>query len=164
PEGLTYNRYRAIAFLSNLKLREKYERADLVAQQLATIMKTLLVKRLDSSFVAFTKSLRRFRDATDAMVRMFQSGNVYIAPNLNVSEYILEDREDELEAVIREAAQTDPTITIAGPNDFRPEFLEGLKHDANLLGEFVAEWEKFRDVDPKLDEFSHRLKTELLDP
>ena len=33
--GFTYNRYRAIAFLSNLKLREKYERADLVAQQLA---------------------------------------------------------------------------------------------------------------------------------
>ena len=96
PDALTYNRYRAIAFLSNLKLREKYERADLVAQQLATIMKTLLVKRLDSSFVAFNKSLRRFRDATNAMVRMFESGTVYIAPNLNVSEYILEDREDEL--------------------------------------------------------------------
>jgi hypothetical protein len=31
PDALTYNRYRAIAFLSNLQLREKYERADLVA-------------------------------------------------------------------------------------------------------------------------------------
>ena len=48
-EVLTYNRYRAIAFLSNLKLREKYERADFIAQQLAGIMKTLLVKRIDSS-------------------------------------------------------------------------------------------------------------------
>ena len=81
---------------------ETNERADLVAQQLATIMKTLLVKRLDSSFVAFVKSLRRFRDATNAMVRMFESGTVYIAPNLNVSEYILEDREDELLDEIRE--------------------------------------------------------------
>jgi superfamily II DNA or RNA helicase len=164
PEGLTYNRYRAIAFLSNLKLREKYERADLVAQQLATIMKTLLVKRLDSSFVAFTKSLRRFRDATDAMVRMFESGRVYIAPNLNVSEYILEDREDELEAAIREATQTDPTITIAEPSDFRSGFLQGLKRDLSLLNEFVDQWENFRDVDPKLDEFLRRLNTELLDP
>ena len=163
PEGLTYNRYRAIAFLSNLKLREKYERADLVAQQLATIMKTLLVKRLDSSFVAFMKSLTRFRDATRAMVRMFESGTVYIAPNLNVSDYILEGREEELMETIREAAQTDPTITIAEPKDFRPEFLEGLRHDGDLLDEFVDEWEKFRDVDPKLDEFVRQLKTELLD-
>ena len=79
PDALTYNRYRAIAFLSNLKLREKYERADLVAEQLATIMKTLLVKRLNSSFIAFLKSLGRFRDATQAMVRMFESGKIYIA-------------------------------------------------------------------------------------
>ncbi len=164
PDALTYNRYRAIAFLSNLKLREKYERADLVAEQLATIMKTLLVKRLNSSFIAFLKSLGRFRDATQAMVRMFESGKINIAPNLNVSEYILEDREDELEAVIQAAAQTDPTIPIAEPNDFRPEFLQGLKHDLDLLNALVDEWEKFRDVDPKLDEFIRRLKTELLDP
>ncbi len=164
PDALTYNRYRAIAFLSNLKLREKYERADLVAEQLATIMKTLLVKRLNSSFIAFLKSLGRFRDATQAMVRMFESGKINIAPNLNVSEYILEDREDELEAVIQAAAQTDPTITIAEPNDFRSEFLQGLKHDLDLLNALVDEWEKFRDVDPKLDEFIRRLKTELLDP
>jgi len=164
PDALTYNRYRAIAFLSNLKLREKYERADFIAEQLASIMKTLLVKRLDSSFVAFIKSLGRFRDATNAMVEMFKRGRIYIAPNLNVSDYILEDREEELIEEIREAAQTDPTITIAEPGDFRPEFLQGLKHDADLLDEFVREWEKFRDIDPKLDEFILRLKGELLDP
>jgi len=79
--GLTYNRYRAIAFLAAPKLKEKYERADLVAAQLAQIMKTLLVKRLDSSFRAFTKSLRRFRDATRAMLTMFERGTIYIAPS-----------------------------------------------------------------------------------
>ena len=160
--GLTYNRYRAIAFLSNLKLREKYERADFIAQQLAGIMKTLLVKRIDSSFVAFTKSLRRFRDATEAMLQMFRAGNIYIAPNLNVSEYILEDREDELIAAIAEASTTDPTITVAKPEDFRPGFLEGLHHDAEILADLVSEWENVA-VDPKLDEFLLRLRTELLD-
>lgn len=163
PDSLTYNRYRAIAFLSNLKLREKYERADLVAEQLAIIMKTLLVKRLDSSFVAFIKSLGRFRDATQAMVQMFESGKVYIAPNLGVSDYILEGREEELIETLREAAQTDPTITIAEPSDFRSEFLPGLKHDLDLLNTFVDEWDRFRDVDPKLDEFLRRLDKELLD-
>ncbi|MDQ3314284.1 MAG: hypothetical protein M3505_06605, partial [Verrucomicrobiota bacterium] len=161
--GLTYNRYRAIAFLSNPKLKEKYERADFVAQQLAWIMKTLLVKRLDSSFVAFTNSVRRFRDATQAMVTMFKKGNIYIAPNLNVSDYILENREAELLKAIEEVRETDPTITIATPDDFRPEFLEGLLHDADVLDELVKRWQEVKH-DPKLDEFLGRLKPELLDP
>ena len=69
---------------------------------------------------------------------MFERGNIYIAPNLNVSDYILEDREDELIAAIAEASETDPTITVAKPEDFRSEFLEGLKHDAKILKELVA--------------------------
>jgi hypothetical protein len=150
--GLTYNRYRAIAFLATPKLKEKYERADLVAAQLARIMKTMLVKRLDSSFIAFKKSLGRFRDATQAMLKMFEKERIYIAPSLHVSDYILEDREDELIKAIAEANETDPTITVCVPKDFSPEFLDGLKHDGKILDELVAEWEKVK-TDPKLDEF-----------
>ena len=150
--GLTYNRYRAIAFLSNAKLKEKYERADLVAAQLARIMKTMLVKRLDSSFVAFKKSLGRFHSATQAMLTMFERGRIYIAPSLNVSEYILEDREDALIEAIAAARETDPTITECKPEDFKPEFLAGLQHDGKILAELVAAWEQVK-TDPKLDEF-----------
>jgi hypothetical protein len=150
--GLTYNRYRAIAFLSTPELREKYERPDLIATQLAKIMKTLLVKRLDSSFLAFTKSLRRFRDATRAMLTMFERGTIYIAPSLHVSDYILEGREDELIEAISEASETDPTITVCAPKDFKPEFLTGLQHDGSILDELVAAWEQV-EGDPKLDEF-----------
>jgi len=157
--GLTYNRYRAIAFLSNPELKKKYERADLVATQLARIMKTMLVKRLDSSFIAFKKSLGRFRDATQAMLTMFERGNIYIAPSLHVSDYILEDREDELIAAIAEASETDPTITVCTPKDFKPEFLEGLKHDGKILDELVAAWEKVQG-DPKLDKFLACLRGE----
>ena len=150
--GVTYNRYRAIAFLANPELKKKYERADLVATQLARIMKTMLVKRLDSSFIAFKKSLGRFRDATQAMLTMFERGNIYIAPSLNVSDYILEDREDELIEAIEKASETDPTITVCTPKDFKPEFLDGLKHDGQILGELVAAWEQVKG-DPKLEKF-----------
>ena len=150
--GLTYHRYRAIAFLDNPKLKEKYERADLVATQLARIMKTMLVKRLDSSFIAFTKSLRRFRDATQAMLTMFVRGTIYIAPSLHVTDYILEGREDELIEAITDASATDPTITICVPKDFKPEFLAGLQHDGKILADLVAAWEEVKG-DPKLDEF-----------
>jgi len=156
--GLTYNRYRAIAFLRP-ELKQRYQNADLVATQLARIMKTLLVKRLDSSFLAFTNSLRRFRDATHAMVTMFERGHIYIAPNLHVSDYILEDREDELIAAIAGASETDPTITVCEPKDFLVDFREGLEADRAILDELVTAWEAVKD-DPKMDEFLACLRGE----
>ena len=73
--GLTYNRYRAIGFLKPEKKR-KYQNADRISMQLAVIMRTMLVKRLDSSFHAFKESLRRFRDATAVMRDMFARGTI----------------------------------------------------------------------------------------
>ena len=116
-QGLTYNRYRAIGFLKPHK-KNKYKQADMISGQLARIMKTLLVKRIDSSFYAFKKSLFRFKEATKAMVTMFENGKIYIAPNLPVSEYINEGKEDELLELIIEKSIEDPTIDICEPYDF----------------------------------------------
>ena len=160
--GFTYNRYRAIGFLKSEK-KARYHNADRISLQLATIMRLLLVKRLDSSFHAFRASLNRFRDATGVMVKMFHKGTVYIAPNLNVTEFLLEDREDELVALIAERELTDPTITTCTPDDFEPGFLPGLEHDWKLLCELCDEWSEFKGEDPKLDEFLSRLKGELFD-
>jgi len=159
--GLTYNRYRAIGFLKPGKKR-KYARADVISAQLAHIMKTLLVKRLDSSFHAFRESLSRFKGATSAMVEMLAKGVVYIAPNLGVSEYIIEGREDELVALIAEKQETDPTIEICTPDDFEPGYTEGLKADLEKLTELCADWERV-DEDPKFDEFLSRLKSTFFD-
>lgn len=158
---LTYNRYRAIGQLKPAK-KKKYLNADRISAQLANIMKTLLVKRLDSSFHAFTNSLLRFRDATGAMISMFEKGSIYIAPNLNVSEYILEGREDELIAKIIELGQNDPTIEICTPDDFLHGFFDALQGDYQFLNELCKAWARVKD-DPKFDEFLTYLKTELLE-
>lgn len=160
--GLTYNRYRAIGHLTQEK-KLKYQNADRLSTQLARIMKVLLLKRLDSSFHAFTQSLTRFRQATWAMVKMFSSGKIFIAPALNVSEYIIEEREDELEAKILEMQDADPTLEICKPDEFDATFLPGLKADLEKLDVLVAAWTKV-DEDPKLDEFLVQLKSRLLDP
>lgn len=60
----------------------------MISFQLAQIMKTLLVKRIDSSFYAFKQSLKRFSEATNAMVLMFENNRIYIAPNLKVNNNI----------------------------------------------------------------------------
>ncbi|MDD5260309.1 MAG: helicase-related protein [Methylacidiphilales bacterium] len=157
--GLTYYRYQAIAYLKPEK-RARYQSALLISQQLARIMKTMLIKRLDSSFHAFRSSLKRFQDATQVMVNMFDKGAVYIAPNLPVNEFLLEDKEDELIKLIEEASLTDPTIQVVQPSDFEDAFLPGLKADLQLLSDLYAEWEAV-DSDPKLDAFLLCLKDDL---
>ena len=160
--GLTYARYRAIEFLTpNLKI--KYANADLLSVQLARIMRTLLAKRIDSSFHAFKQSLRRFKQATDAMVTMFENDRVYIAPNLNVTEHIVDEKEDELIALIESAQETDPTITRCTARDFEPRFIEMLRADASVLASLVDEWDQV-DQDPKFDEFLVQLQNGLMDP
>lgn len=159
-QGLTYNRYRAIGFLKQPK-KSKYKQADMISGQLARIMKTLLVKRIDSSFFAFKQSLERFMLATKAMVTMFENGKIYIAPNLPVSDMINEGKEEELLNLIIEKSIEDPTIEICEPDDFEYNFLPGLKNDYELLKDLNNDWKKITE-DPKLEVFVEYLKNTLL--
>lgn len=159
-QGLKYNRYRAIGFLKPHK-KNKYKQADMISAQLAKIMKTLLVKRIDSSFYAFKQSLFRFMKATEAMVTMFENGRIFIAPNLPVSDMINEGKEEELMDLVLEKSIEDPTIDICEPDDFEYDFLPGLQNDLKLLKELSAEWEKVIE-DPKLEVFIEYLKKTLL--
>ena len=159
--GLTYFRYQALKYLVP-ELKRKYLNAELASRQLAYIMKTLLVKRMDSSFHAFKGSMRRFYMATGAMIQMFESGRIYIAPNLNVTEFIVEDREDELINRINSLKDIDPSITICSPDDFQPQFLQGLKKDYKILGDLIEEWEGVND-DPKFDRFFADLQDGIMD-
>lgn len=161
-QGLKYNRYRAIGFLKPHK-KSKYKQADMISAQLAKIMKSLLVKRIDSSFYAFKKSLYRFMRATEAMVTMFENGRIFIAPNLPVSDMINDGREEELMELVLEKSIEDPTIDICGPDDFEYDFLPGLQNDLELLKDLSAEWEKI-NADPKLEVFVEYLKNTLLSP
>jgi len=157
---LTYYRYQAIKFLIPEK-KAKYKTAELASLQLKFIMKTLLVKRLDSSFFAFRASLERFALATANMVKMFNDNCVFIAPKVDVNRYIEEDREEELLQVLINLQDTDPTIEICTAADFEKGFVEGLKHDYDILQNLVNEWGKV-NTDPKLDIFKEYLQHKLL--
>ena len=160
-EGLKYYRYQAIKYLKEDK-KSKYKKADMISIQLAGIMKTLLVKRIDSSFYAFKQSLIRYYNANRVMLEMFKNGTIYIAPNLKVNEYMIEDREDELIKLIEDARYSDPTIEICTPDDFVEGFADGILHDDKILSDLVAMWEEI-DYDPKLEVFIERMGSELFD-
>ncbi len=160
-QGLSYNRYRAIGYLKPHR-KSKYKQADMISAQLAKIMKILLVKRIDSSFYAFKESLRRFLESTRAMVTMFKNGKIYIAPDLPVTDYINDGREEELLDILINRDEIDPTIEICEPDDFEPDFIIGLQRDFELLSELYGDWKGVNE-DPKLEVLVKYINERLFD-
>ncbi len=161
-DKIQYYRYQAIKYLRT-ELRETYyEQAALVSQSLAGIMKTLMIKRLESSFAAFKISLKNLTTATERMLEMFDNGKVLIAPDLSVND--LMDKgfsAEELEQRILELSIENPKNNVFSSEDFDEQFIEGLKKDYALLQELLAAWSKI-GYDPKIDTFLTTLKNELL--
>jgi len=162
-DKINYYRYQAIRFLKKDLQEEYYDQAVLASKSLAGIMKTLMVKRLESSFFAFKKTLNKLLVFTERMIEMFKNDRVFIAPDLKISELIDKGySQEEIEELIWKLNEENPKNNIFSADDFEPEFIEGLKRDYNLLTELNNEWEKI-DEDPKLEKFFETFDNELFD-
>ncbi|MCV9388071.1 helicase-related protein [Reichenbachiella ulvae] len=155
--GLDYYRYRAIEFLLP-EHQAKYGDVKSISGRLAAIMKTLLVKRLESSFHAFKMSLYRFQKNTQHMIDMFENDKIYIAPDVDVNKYLDEGKEDELEEKINEKAGNNQAYEAS---DFHDEFVDNLKKDKAIIDELVSNWDKVT-FDPKIERFMIDLKKTFL--
>ncbi len=161
-DKINYYRYQAIAYLKPELRENQYEQAVLVSKSLAGIMKTLMIKRLESSFKAFKISLQNLSTATGRMIQMFDKGKVLIAPDLRVNDLMEKGFSiEDLEAMIMEMNIENPRNNVFTPDDFDKTFIEGLRKDHSLLKELIGEWANIEE-DPKLDAFFKVLKDELL--
>lgn len=160
-DKINYFRYQAIAYL-NEDLRDTYyDQALLVSGALAGIMKTLMIKRLESSFHAFRITLNNLLVSSERMIQMFENDKVLIAPDLNINQLIEKGFSmDEIEELIVELSIEKPKNNIFTADDFEEEFLIGLKKDRNLLQELLGDWNKVKG-DPKLDKLIEALDEEL---
>jgi superfamily II DNA/RNA helicase len=162
-DKIGYYRYQAIRFLDEEIKGELYETADLTSQQLARMMTTLLVKRLESSFKAFKDSLHNLRDSTANMIRTYENGKIYVAPDIDINRLMDEGfTDDEIEMKILAISDEKPQNRTFAPDDFRPEFIEGLRKDRATLDRLCSRWDEIND-DPKLERFIELLEGELLD-
>lgn len=162
--GLKYYRYQAIRFLPREAQQEYFNnQAEVISDQLAILMKSLLVKRLDSSFYAFKKSLHRYQRNNLAMVKMLKNGRVYIAPKLDIADYIFNQNnktEDELEIMLNDPE--DETEIIPFETEiFDKRYMPGVQKDQEILDDLVKRWDKI-DYDPKLETFLNELKSTFL--
>ena len=161
-DKLKYSRYQAIAGLRPEIQDKYYEKAELVSKSLAFIMKTQLIKRLESSFYAFKKSLGSFKKATDRMIEMFENDKVFIAPDTDVNKLLDKGWTDEdIEIEIERLAEENPKNQTFEADNFKDGFLDDLKRDAELLKELLESWNNI-EYDPKLENFIAKLKKQFL--
>ncbi len=161
PHHLYYARYRAVEFLKP-EYRNRYKNAEHIGQTLAGIYRVHMVKRLESSFHAFKKSLRTLLRITSDMIKMFEENKVIIAPDLKVKDLQAKDMElDEIiEYAMSKGYEVDDILYEA--DAFQPAFLDMLQNDKDLLERLNKEWEQEND-DPKFDLFRQRLESEFMD-
>ena len=165
-DKIGFYRYQAIsALLPEVQERCGYSNAERAAKSLAHIMMTQLVKRLESSFYAFRKSIDRQVISIQRMIDMFANGKIYIAPDINVNELMDKDWSDEdIEERILELSAENPRNNIFTPDDFQDGFVDSLKNDLDSFIELSKLWETIdiESRDPKFDAFANLFKNELL--
>ncbi|MDP3558110.1 MAG: helicase-related protein [Bacteroidota bacterium] len=154
-DGLGYYRYRAIEFLVKESDKKIYGNVQSISGRLSAIMKTLLVKRLESSFFAFTQSLGRLQKAIDNMVTMFEKDRIFVAPDLDINKLLEEGLSyDQIELKINEKAGNNKEFK---SDAFDKAFLKLLKKDKEKIDDLVSRWSKVKN-DPKLIEFSSQIE------
>ena len=155
-DGLHYARYRAIEFLKP-EYGIKYGNAEHIGQTLAGIYRVHMVKRLESSFYAFKKSLATLLRITNDMIKMFDEDKVIIAPDINVKE--LQAKGMELDQIIEYAVDKGyvKEDILFKADAFKPIFLEMLYHDREILERLNYDWSQEND-DPKFDKFYENIK------
>ncbi len=160
-EGLDYARYRAVEFLKP-EYRGKYKHAVHIGQTLAGIYRVHMVKRLESSFYAFKRSLATLLRITDDMIKMFAENKVIIAPDLNVKE--LQAKNMELDQIIEYAIEKGylKEDIVYSADAFDDKFLDMLKRDRVILEQLNKDWKTIVD-DPKFNLFRDKLSNQFFD-
>ena len=160
---LTYARYQAIAYLKPEASQDRYDNAEVISRSLAGIRKNGLVKRLESSFYAFRKSLENFRQANENMLQMWKNDKIFIAPDMDINQlYENGYTDDEIEEKLNEKAESNPKNATFKREDFKPEYIDMLLKDQQILDSMWLEWEYISDTDDsKFSKFEDLLKHEL---
>ena len=139
-------------------LKATFKRSDFEQTQernLVGFMKTMLIKRLESSRFAFLQTVSRFIYSYEQFIKMYNSGTVYISKKVDVYDYLESENEDEL----IEALENDSKAKIYKANQFNNDFIDKLEFDLSILKWMKDSWSKI-DKDFKKDAFIQALKSD----
>lgn len=171
---ISFARYRAIEFISNPELSLRYKgrggmTPEKTSNHLARIMQILLVKRLESSFSAFRRSLVNLQRYTENMITMWEKDTIFICPQIDVNKELnLEEKRKRdasytIERCFDDIRAKIDLLTKNGKNDkqqnaeyhrsdFHELYYQRLLEDRALIDDLVNRWKEVRQ-DPKLYKF-----------
>lgn len=148
-KNLDYARYTPLLYLED----NKQFASMLVSQRnMSGFMKSVLVKRLESSFYAFKKTLSRFIESYERFIGMCKSGDIYISKKINVYDLLDNGDDDKLAELERQERVQHFKI-----DRFRADFIPSLERDLGMLKRLKSYWDQI-DKDPKLEQFITELK------
>lgn len=151
-QSFRYTRYVPLLYYVGNKGLTEFEKQQ--QRNVGGFMKGILIKRLESSFYAFRKSIRRFVESYERFIKMFEDGTVYISKDIDVYDLLDNDDVEVLEAFV-EAEKAHKYNS----DDFKEEFIVDLRHDLKILQELEELWLTVEN-DPKLTQFVDSLKTD----
>lgn len=159
---IDFFRYQAIAYLTDEANGGLYQSAQTISRSLAFIMQTQLIKRLESSFYAFKKSLSKITASTKQMIEMYERDSVFIAPDLDISDLLNKGYTDEeIEIEILKIDDEKPKNKKFNQSEFKKGFIEGLRNDYEHLHSLNERWQAIEENnDPKWNVFIQLLDHE----
>lgn len=159
---IDFFRYQAIAYLTDEANNGLFQSAQTISRSLAFIMRTQLIKRLESSFFAFKKSLNKITTSTKQMIEMYERDNIFVAPDLDISDLLNKGFSDEeIEIEILKIDDDKPKNKKFKQTDFNKGFIEGLRNDYEHLISLNERWQAIEDNnDPKWNVFIDLMQTE----
>ncbi|KTD69998.1 ATP-dependent helicase HepA [Legionella santicrucis] len=146
-----YARYKFMRYFKKRKAQEEIQ----TQENLSKFMKILLIKRLESSFHAFKKTIGRFINNYELFLREFEAGHVYLSKKYasKIFELLENDDDESIQRLIEE-----DKAKHYSSEDFSDNLKEDLETDLQILYEIRKLWGKV-ERDPKIDYFVHLLST-----
>lgn len=148
-KNFKYSRYKPLVYLKDTK---KYASLLTAQHNMGGFMKSILVKRLESSFFAFKNTLSRFQESYEKFIKMYKAGEVYISKKVDVYDLLDSGDDDKLMELVEAE-----TVMHFKSSEFDEKFIKDLKWDLTKLKYLSDMWKNIQ-TDPKLDQFMYELQ------
>lgn len=153
-QNLKYTRYMPLLYL-----KKPIAPLEVQSQRnMGAFMKVLLVKRLESSFYAFRRSIERFIRSYEMFIKAYKNGYVYVSKRYinKIFELLEQGDDEEIQRLLDEGGAERYEA-----KEFREDFIKDLKHDLNVLENIKSMWETIKR-DPKLETLLKNLEQNKL--
>lgn len=146
-----YSRYTPLLYYKGITNQEKHQQKNMMK-----FMKMLLIKRLESSFYAFNKTIDRFISSYEKFIETYEDGSVYVSRShiQKIFDYLDEGNLEAIDKLVE-----DNKAEKFETKDFTEKFINNLQEDLEILRNIKKLWANI-SRDPKILAFKEKLSLE----